>query len=288
MTVVDEENPDHAATASARGRPRVAASSRRGASLLVTIVALLFAVACRKPSGATDPIRVAAAADLTDAFTELGQVFEAKTGQSLTFSFGSSGLLAKQIAEGAPFDVFAAANVSFVEQVVAAGACDPKTQASFARGRIVLWTRHGGVAPPEDLRSLSDERFTRIAIANPEHAPYGQAAMEALRDVGVSEAVERRLVYGENVRQTLQFAETGNAEVAIVALALVIHDRRNPWTLIDERHHRPITQALVACDRGGQRTGGAAFAAFVGSAEGRQVMRRYGFVLPGEQLELAR
>jgi molybdate transport system substrate-binding protein len=286
MTVADEENPERAAAAA--GRPR-AASKRRAVCLLFTIVALLFAVACRKPSedGAT-PIRVAAAADLTEAFTELGQVFEAKTGQSLTVSFGSSGLLAKQIAEGAPFDVFAAANVSFVEQVVAAGACDPKTQAHYARGRIVLWTRHGGVAPPEDLRALSDERFTRIAIANPEHAPYGQAAMEALRDVGVSEAVERRLVYGENVRQTLQFAETGNAEVAIVALALVIHDRRNPWTLIDERHHRPITQALVVCDRGGQRTGGAAFAAFVGSYEGRRVMRRYGFVLPGEQLELVR
>lgn len=256
-------------------------------SRFVSLCALiLFVLGCRKPSdGRPPPIRVAAAADLAYAFEELGRAFEQRTGQPVTFSFGSTGLLAKQIAEGAPFDLFAAANVAFVDQVVAAGACDGATRAPYARGRIVIWSRSGLVEPPEDLRELETERFRRIAIANPEHAPYGRAAQEALRDVGVWKTIEPRIVYGENVRQTLQFAETGNAEVAVVALALVANDEDNPWTAIDERHHRPLEQALVICEGGQHRSGGEAFATFVGSDEGRAVMRRHGFLLPGQSRE---
>jgi molybdenum ABC transporter molybdate-binding protein len=194
------------------------------------------------------------------------------------------GLLAKQIREGAPFDLFAAANVSFVENVVTAGACDAATKAPYARGRIALWTKRGSVTPPAGLSDLGEARFRRIAIANPEHAPYGQAAKQALEDAGLWHAVEPRLVFGENVRQTLQFGETGNVEAAIVALALVVHDRDNPWILIDEASHRPIDQALVVCTRGSRRDGGEAFARFVSSDLGRAVMRRYGFLLPGEAL----
>jgi molybdate transport system substrate-binding protein len=247
------------------------------------LVYVLLCFGCRDTTGANGgPIRVAAAADLADAFTELGSVFETRTGRRVAFSFGSTGLLAKQIREGAPFDLFAAANVSFVDEVVAVGACDEATKSSYARGRIALWSRRGAVPPPEDLRELADERFTRIAIANPEHAPYGQAAMQAMQDVGIWSTVAPRLVYGENVRHALQFAQTGNAEVAVVAVALVVSDRENPWTQVDERHHRPIEQALVICTHGRDRAGGEAFAAFVGSDEGRAVMRRYGFWLPGE------
>jgi molybdate transport system substrate-binding protein len=259
----------------------------RGSFVVAWLVCVLLCIGCRKNDGGNEegPVRVAAAADLADAFSELGAAFEARTGRGVTFSFGSTGLLAKQIREGAPFDLFAAANVSFVDEVVAAGACDEATKASYARGRIALWSRRGAVTAPDDLGELADERFTRIAIANPEHAPYGQAAMEAMQDVGIWSAIEPRLVYGENVRQTLQFAQTGNAEAAVVALALVVNDRENPWTQVDERHHRPLEQALVVCTGGRDREGGRAFAAFVGSGEGRAVMRRYGFLLPGEPLE---
>jgi molybdate transport system substrate-binding protein len=228
------------------------------------------------------PVRVGAASDLTAAFEELGRAFEAETGRAVTFSFGSSGLLAQQIRHGAPFDLFAAANVMFVNEVVAAGACDAATVAPYALGRIAIWTRAGGATPPASLAELAEARFTRIAIANPEHAPYGRAAREALEAVGAWAAVEPRLVLGENVRQTLQFAETGNVEAAIVALALVIRDRVNPWLLVEESLHQPLEQALVVCTGGAGRAGGEAFAAFVASPRGRAVMRSYGFGLPGE------
>lgn len=252
----------------------------------LALVALAATGCKREPPAAppSPPVRVAAAADLTLAFEDLGRAFERQTGQTAVFSFGSTGLLAKQLREGAPFDLFAAANVSFVDEVVAAGACDGATKAPYARGRIAVWTRLVGVAPPTSVADLADARFKRLAIANPEHAPYGQAARQALDHAGIWDAIERRLVFGENVRQTFQFAETGNVDAAIVALALVVNDRDNPWFLVDDSMHRPIDQALAVCTRGANREGAEAFARFVGSTEGRAVMRRYGFLPPGEQL----
>jgi molybdate transport system substrate-binding protein len=254
------------------------------------MAALVMLSACTRgsPAVTSAPIRVAAAADLTLAFEALGRDFERQTGRQVTFSFGSTGLLAKQLREGAPFDVFAAANAAFVDEVVAAGACDGATKAPYARGRIAVWTRRGSVAAPEAVADLGDARFTRIAIAHPEHAPYGQAARQALSHAGIWSTVEPRIVLGENVRQTLQFAETGNVEAAIVALALVADDRDNPWLLVDESMHHPIDQALVVCTRGGNREGGESFARFVNAEGGRAVMRRYGLLLPGESLSRSR
>lgn len=228
------------------------------------------------------PILVAAASDLSPAFEELAQAFEAKTHQKVSFAFGSTGLLAKQVGEGAPFDLFAAANVSFVTELVKAGACDGATQAPYARGRIVIWTKEGLVRPAASLADLVDPRFRRIAIANPEHAPYGKAAKEALEKQGIWRAIERRIVYGENVRQALQFAQSGNAEAAIVAQSLVVGSSDGTMLLVDDALHAPIDQALVACNHGQNKAGATAFANFVNSAEGREVMRRYGFALPGE------
>jgi molybdate transport system substrate-binding protein len=255
-------------------------------------LATLCWLGCRSetspPAGSSPPagppVRVAAAADLTAAFDEMGRTFESQTGLDVTFTFGSTGLLTKQLKEGTPFDMFAAANESFVEQAITAGACDGATKAPYARGRIAIWAKHGGVALPKNVAELADERFKRIAIANPEHAPYGQAAKEALEHENVWESIQPRLVLGENVRQTLQFAKTGNVEVAIVALSLVVKDKGNPWLLIDEALHRPIDQALVVCTRGSNRAGGDAFAKFVNSEAGRDAMRGFGFLLPGERL----
>lgn len=229
------------------------------------------------------PIRVAAASDLSKAFPEVARAFERQGGAEVWFSFGSTGLLTKQLREGAPFDVFAAANESFVDAVVAAGACDAATKARYARGRVAVWSRRDGLAkPPATLADLADARFKKVAIANPEHAPYGRAAREALIAEGVWPQLEPRIVYGENVRQTMQFAETGNAEVALVALALVVSDHENPWFLVDEARHQPIDQALVVCKRGPNQAGGRAFARFVASEPGRAIMRRFGFLLPGD------
>jgi molybdate transport system substrate-binding protein len=247
----------------------------------VVLCAALTLAGCER-SGAhrPPPIRVAAAADLTAAFGELGRDFERATGQQLTFSFGSTGLLARQLAQGAPFDVFVAAGASFVDDVVAAGACDGATRRPYARGRLALWSKRGRVEPARSVAELSQPRFTRVAIAHPEHAPYGRAAREALSGAEVWDEIAPRLVFGENVRQALQFAESGNVEAALVALALVIHDGENPWVLVPERLHRPIDQVLVVCRHGTNRAGAEAFARHVTSEEGREVMDRFGFLPP--------
>jgi molybdate transport system substrate-binding protein len=223
------------------------------------------------------PLKVAAAADLARAFDELGNEY-AKTGaKKPIFTFGSTGLLAKQLAQGAPFDVFAAANISFVDEVVKAGACDPSSKAMYARGRIVVWVPPGKSAP-KDLKELAGDAYVKIAIANPEHAPYGKAAVEALRAAGVYDAVKPKLVYGENVQQTLQFAQSGNVEAALVALSLAIVTDGS-YLPIEPAMHQPLDQAMLVCSK---RKDAAAFAAFVNAPAGRAIMRRYGFLLPGE------
>jgi molybdate transport system substrate-binding protein len=262
-------------------------SMRMPPSTLLLMWGSAFCVAgCPREQGrdGEHPVQVAAAADLAIAFAEMGRAFADIGGQQVVFSFGSTGHLAMQLKEGAPFDVYAAANVSYVDDVVAAGACDGATASRYARGRLALWSKKGGVTAPASLRALTDPVYTRIAIANPDHAPYGIAARAAMRSAGVWEALEPRLVFGENVRQALQFAESGNVEVAVVALPLVVNDRVNPWTLVDERLHEPLDQALVVCTRGKNRRGGAAFARFVTSTRGREILAAHGFLLPGEQM----
>lgn len=228
-------------------------------------------------------IRVGAASDLQFAFTEIGKKFEAETGTKVTFVFGSTGNLAKQLKEGAPFDVFAAANVAFVDDVVAAGACHGDTKALYGRGRIVLWSRKDATDPARALSDLTDARFKKIAIANPEHAPYGKAAKEALESAGLWETVQPKLVFGENVSQTLQFGQTGNAEAAIVALSLALADEKGgQHALIDESGHEPLDQALVVCKSGLDEAAGRKFTAYVTTPPAREIMNRFGFVLPGE------
>jgi molybdate transport system substrate-binding protein len=205
-----------------------------------------------------------------------------------TFTFGSTGLLAKQLEQGAPFDVFAAANVSYVDQVTKNGACDDATKSMYARGRLVMWWRNGAsIAPPKTLAELSDARFVHVSIANPEHAPYGRAAEDALGHAGVLDAVKPKLVFGENVQQAIQVAETGNADVAIVALSLAIRNPKGAYMAIDPALHAPIDQAMVVCRHGQGPLLGKQFTEFVASPEGRNVMRTFGFLLPGETLASA-
>jgi len=253
-----------------------------GRSFTRTSAALLLLVGARAIASPS-PIKVAAAADLALAFKDVGAAFEKKTGEKVIFSFGSTGLLEKQIVEGAPFDVFAAANISFAEDAIKAGACDGGSKALYARGRIVVWWRKDSTfKPPKSIADLADKRFVKVAIANPAHAPYGQAAEQAMEKAGVLATVKPKLVFGENVQQTLQFAQSGNAEAAVVALSLaVIND--GDYVLVDDDLHKPIDQALVICGKDAERGKRArAFTAFVNSPEGRSIMKKYGFLLPGE------
>ena len=257
----------------------------RSRPFAIACIALGALASCRDggDSEATAPVRVAAASSLMLAFEALADEAGDELGSPISYSFGSSGSLAKQLRGGAPFDVFASANTAFVDEVIAAGACDGESRARYAEGRIALWARDGSVTPPTSLAELADPRFTRIAIANPEHAPYGQAAREALEHAGLWDALEPRLVYAETIRQAYQFAQSGNVDAAIIAYSPVIHDEDNPWLLIDKARHEPIEKALVICTSGSQRPGAEAFAALLASDAGREVMRDHGFFHPSER-----
>jgi molybdate transport system substrate-binding protein len=263
-------------------------------ALLAALLALL-ATSCGPGAGAADddPLLVAAASDLLPAFTELGRSFEAATGEEVVFAFGSSGQLAQQLLEGAPMDLYASADVAYVDRVVAAGIGDPATQVTYAFGRIAIWSPASRWRGWETLTDVADDDEVRfVAIANPEHAPYGRAAREALEIEGVWETIQPRLVFGENISDTQRLAATGDADVAIVALSLALaaHEAgEGSWTLLDADHHDPLQQDLVVTAADPDRAALAArFVELVGSEEGQQVMRRFGFVVPDGSFTVGR
>jgi len=243
-------------------------------------VLLVLALGCSSKPGRT--VRVAAASDLARAFEELGKAFEAKTHIRPVFSFDSSGLLAKRIDQGAPYYLFASAGKQFVDDVVANGKCDAATMRPYARGRIVVWCP-SGVQAPTQLAELADPRFRRIAIANPEHAPYGAAAKQALEKAGIWDKLADRVKYGENVQATMQFAKTGAVDAAIVALSLAVVTDGGAFLPIDQSQYDPLDQQLVVCGNGEEADAAHQLADFINSPEGREVMTRYGFLLPTEQ-----
>jgi molybdate transport system substrate-binding protein len=262
--------------------------ARVGRSGLVALLVLVLAAAgCgddddAAPADGGRAITVAAASDLRFAFEDLGERFTAETGIEVTFSFGSSGQLREQIINGAPFDVFASANVEFVDAVIDAGRGVADTKADYGIGRIALWSPPG-VELPSRVEDLSDARYRRIAIANPTHAPYGAAAEQALASAGVLDEVRGRLVFGENISDTLRIARSGNADVGIVALSLVITGD-DPYVLVDEALHAPLRQALVVTATGQRGDDARELTGFLAGPTGREVMVRYGFALPGEAL----
>lgn len=247
---------------------------------------LLVALGCK--AKAPEPLRVAAAADLAHAFAELGPAFSAQSSPpiDLKLTLGATGLLSRQLIQGAPFDLFLAANVSYVDQVVKAGACDGKSVATYARGRLVIWVKGSGGAELTPS-SLTDARFKHIAIANPEHAPYGKAARDALTRAGVWSRVSQRMVYGENVQQTFELAQSGNADAAIVGLSLAIGTPKGSWAMVDEALYAPIDQALVVCNHGTNAAGARRLKAFIEAPAGRAILRKFGFLMPGEAWALA-
>ncbi|WP_200907155.1 molybdate ABC transporter substrate-binding protein [Ardenticatena maritima] len=262
----------------------MAHSGRMLRQWLVPLVGLLWLLACRAPQAEPpSALTVSAASDLVLAFDEIGNAFTDQTGVPVVFNFGSTGLLAQQIEEGAPVDVFAAANIAYVEDLAQKGIIDPDSITLYARGRLVLWTLPEHGLTIERLEDLTDPRIRRIAIANPDHAPYGMAAREALQRAGVWETVQPKLVLGENVRQAFQYAATGNVDVAIIALSLAIPSD-GEWVLVPETYHAPIDQAMGIVRTSRMPREAADFVAFVNSEEGRAIMKRYGFLLPNETL----
>jgi molybdate transport system substrate-binding protein len=253
----------------------------RLAPLAAFLLALACVTACKTQSPVTstaspDELTVAAASDLTPAFEELGREFESATKTKVVFVFGSTGMLTRQIENGAPFDLFAAANVSYIDELDQKGLIIPDTKLIYARGRITLWTTNESPIRLQGIADLARPEVQRVAIANPDHAPYGLAAKQALQSAGVWDRVQPKLVYGDNIRQTLQYAQTGNVEVSIVALSLSVQSNGR-WTLIPEELHQPIDQALAVMKTTQKEQAARAFASFINSERGKAIMKKYGF-----------
>jgi molybdate transport system substrate-binding protein len=261
--------------------------SRAIPHLLYIIPAALFLssiICCSSNQSSQDDnsaeINVAAAANLTDAFTELGKQFTAQTGVRVVYSFGATTELAKQIENGAPFDLFASADVERVENLNRQGLLEPGTQALFARGRLVLWIPPGSTVKLERLDQIaSSKEIERIAIAKPDVAPYGRAAVEALRAMNLWATVEPKVIYGQSVAQVRQYAATGNADVAFIPLSLV-RSGEGQVIEVDERWHAPIDQAMAILKDSGKKEAARRFEAFVLSAEGQALLERYGYRKP--------
>ena len=250
---------------------------------LAPLAALLLALACVtacKDKTPTTPshgeLTVAAASDLTPVFEELGREFESATKTKVVFVFGSTGMLTRQIENGAPYDLFAAANVSYIDQLEQKGLIIPDSKVVYARGRITLWTANESPVRFQGIADLARPEIQRVAIANPDHAPYGLAAKQALQSAGVWDRVQPKLVYGDNVRQTLQYAQTGNVEVAIVSLTLSINSNGR-WSLIPENLHQPIDQGLAIMKSTRNEPAARAFITFLSSPQGKAIMKKYGF-----------
>jgi len=227
------------------------------------------------------PLTVFAASDLGPAFKAIVPRFEAARGTKVTLVLGSTGMLAQQIRNGAPADVFFAANESFVVDLMKESLALSDTRTVYARGRIAIVTLKSSGLRANALTDLGGPAIRRIAIANPQHAPYGLAAKQALERTGLWGAVESRLVFGENVQQAVQFVRSGSAEAGIVARSVADTPDLN-WTLVDESAHAPLDQVAAVIARSKRPESARAFIAFVNGAAGRVTMRQFGFLLPGE------
>lgn len=239
--------------------------------------------------GAQAPRRtlaVVAAADLRGVFDELKEAFEARNpGVELKASFGASGSLTAQILQGAPFDVFLAADTGFPGQVAQAGLATPEGPFPYALGSLTLWVRRDlGLDPArEGLQVLKAPSVRRIATANPRTAPYGRAGEAALRHAGLLETLRPRLVFGENIAQTGQFLQAGTAEAGLVSAAQASHPALRQtgvtWTVPPEAYP-PLRQAGVILRRTALPGEARAFRAFLTGPEGQAILARHGFGKP--------
>ena len=253
-------------------------------SFLRLLAAVLLALAPATARAQAAP-NIAAASDLNFALEDIATRYEADTDRKVQLTFGSSGNFFRQIAQGAPFQMFLSADEGFVQQLAVAGkTIDEGTL--YAIGRIVLFAPKGSPlrvdAGLADLRAaLADGRVQRFAIANPEHAPYGRAAEEALRSRGLWDAIRPKLVLGENVSQAAQFATTGSAQGGIFAYSLALSPNVGnfgTYVLLPAEWHEPLRQRMVLIKGASEEA--RAFYAYVQQPAARTILRHYGFLLP--------
>jgi molybdate transport system substrate-binding protein len=255
---------------------------RTAARVLIALLTLSSVASGTQAQG--QEIRVAAAADLKFAMGELAEGFEKRTGTEVEVTYGSSGNFFSQIQNGAPFDLFFSADMEYPKNLEASGLAEPGTLHPYAVGRIVIWM------PPESSVELSklgwnallDASVRKIAIANPEHAPYGGAAVAALQKAGIFEQVKAKLVYGENISQAAQFVQSGNAQAGIVAMSLAVSPGMKDgkrWEFPADMHPA-IEQGAIILKSAKNKDAAKAFLEFGKSPAGIAILAKYGFAPP--------
>ena len=254
---------------------------------LLQLLVILIPTSCRlvneqeiekAEDNSSEELHVAAATGLRFALEEIGAVFEEDTGEKVVFQFGSSGNLAQQIAGGAPIDLFCSANAGFIEGLASQGDVIEDSLQTFALGRIVLAVNEEFLLEIDALEDLLSDQVDLVVIANPNHAPYGLAAKEALQNEGLWDQLEEKLVYAETVSQAMQYVQTGNAPVGIIALSFAGVPEIE-YTLIDEKLHTPLEHILGIASYSRHKELAARFAAFLNGREGRAILKQHGFYL---------
>jgi molybdate transport system substrate-binding protein len=246
---------------------------------------LLMLAALSVQAAIAQQITVAAAADLNYALKELANRFESKTGTKVTLSFGASGNLYSQISNGAPFDLFFSADEDYPKKLVAASLADGSSLKAYALGHLVLWVPNSVGLDPATLKIdvLTQPAVKKVAIANPQHAPYGRAAMAAIDHYGLKDKLADKLVFGENVSQAAQFAQSGNAQAGLIALSLAmspaLQSAGKYWELPPDAYPE-FKQAAVIISASKQKQAATAFLDFVLSPESAVVLKQFGLTPP--------
>lgn len=230
-------------------------------------------------------VTVAAAADLNAALNQIATTYQKQTGREVRLTFGASGNLFNQIQNGAPFDIFFSADMDYPKKLSESGLADPDSLYRYAVGRLVLWVPASASLDVEHrgMQVLLESSVEKIAIANPEHAPYGRAAVAALRHFDLYDKVSKRLVFGESVSQAAQFVESGNAQAGLVALAHAAAPAMNGkgrYWLVPTEAYPELNQGAVIVSRSSHKEQARAFLDYVKSAAGVDVLRQFGFEVP--------
>jgi len=252
-------------------------------SRFVPAALILLCLSVAAQAGAAE-IKVAAASDLTFAFKDLAARFQAQTGNSIQLTYGSSGNFFAQIQNGAPFDLFFSADLGYPEKLEAAGLTEPGTICEYASGKLVLWAPNASKLDlSRGLAALLDPAIRKIAIANPQHAPYGVAAVAAMRHAAIYDQVKGKLVLGENISQTAQFVQSGNADAGLLALSLALVPAMKAtgrYVEIPTQDYPPLIQAAVILKSSRNQELAKQFLKFLGQPGTVALMEQYGFSIP--------
>jgi molybdate transport system substrate-binding protein len=239
-----------------------------------------------EPVGRPAALSVAAASDLRYALDDVVAAFRAEhPAIDVAVSYGSSGNFYAQLVNGAPFDLYLSADIAYAKRLADQGVAQPDSLFTYADGRLVVWVPSSSEldVAGRGLEALTDAAVVRVAIANPEHAPYGRAAEAALRSAGVYETVKPKLVLGENVSQALQFVESGAAQAGVVALSLVLAPpvaAAGRYAVLPRDVHPRLEQGGVIMKHASGAQAAQLFRSFMLGADGRAVLDRYGFAVP--------